>query len=355
MAMQRKRRGLLDDPQQDNVNPLAQYSGFVPYLGAMSDALMGRPVGQQLAQIQGSAQDRAFRQHQAALREQQRKAAAGRAAANQAAAQKRWEAEHALRRDQFGLQQQRFAQESRLRDPAQAYKLRAEQAQLYGLDPRSPEGRAYVLSGRLDLGTKTSIFDQRHKAAVGLGLQPGSEQHKQFVLTGKMQKPEESTAGKISGGLNRLATVPTDVGTQSFEYATGPLQGTEDSAWFNPGPPLARAWGSIANAAFGNSTATTSVRNRIAGDVEALAAVIKPLIRKPGEGPWTDSDQRRLVSVVGSLAESNNVEDYRRNLENVRQRIMSNFGIQLPPIAFPGDGQGPTQPIPPGVTVRQTR
>ena len=34
---------------------------------------------------------------------------------------------------------------------------------------------------------------------------------------------------------------------------------------------------------------TAAVRNRIKGDTEALAAAIKPLIRAPGEGAWTDA------------------------------------------------------------------
>ena len=255
----------------------------------------------------------------------------------------------------YGLQKRKADRQDKRSDPAQAYAVRAEQAKQYGLDPRTPEGRQYVLTGKLGTQAKQTIFSQRHEAAVGLGLQPGTEQHKIFVLTGKVEKPQESTAEKISGGLNRLATVPSDVGRQSFEYATGPLQGDENAAWFNPGPPLARAWGSLANSVFGNATATTDVRNRIAGDVEALAAVIKPLIRKPGEGPWTDADQKRLVAVVGSLAESNNADEYARNLENVRQRIIANFGIDLPPIAGATQGQQVPQQLPPGVTVRRVR
>ena len=282
----------------------------------------------------------------------QRKQSAAAAATRQAAQ----DAESKRRFDlTYGLQRRTADRQDKRSDPAQAYKIRADQAQQYGLDPKSAEGRRYILTGQLGTKTKQTIFSQRHEAAVGLGLQPGTQQHKTFVLTGKVEKPEESTANKISGGLNRLATVPQDVGRQSFEHATGPLQGDENSAWFNPGPPLARAWGSLANSIFGNDTATTDVRNRIAGDVEALAAVIKPLIRKPGEGPWTDADQKRLVAVVGSLAESNNADEYARNLENVRQRIIANFGIDLPPIVGGSQGQQAPQQLPQGVTVRRVR
>lgn len=143
----------------------------------------------------------------------------------------------------------------------------------------------------------------------------------------------------ISGGLDRLATIPNEVGNSTFESSVGPLQGG-DSYFFSP---LARVWGSITNVAGDKST--TEVRNRISGDTEALAASIKPLIRKPGEGTWTDADQARLVSIVGNLATARNANEYARAIEGVRQRIMSNFGIQLPEIgggrAAPGAGPTP--------------
>jgi hypothetical protein len=143
----------------------------------------------------------------------------------------------------------------------------------------------------------------------------------------------------LSAGLDRLAQVPKDVGKWSFESSTGSLQGS-------PGyvlAPLARAWGSVVNA-FG-ARSTTEVRNRIEGDSLALAAAIKPLVRKPGEGTWTDNDQELLNSIVGNLAQANNVEEYYRGLEGVRQRVKANFGVDLPDVNIPGQqrpsGQAP--------------
>jgi len=130
----------------------------------------------------------------------------------------------------------------------------------------------------------------------------------------------------IAGGLNDLAAIPGQFNKDTFERAVGPLQGG-DSYFFSP---LARAWGSITNG--GADRSTTEVRNMIAGSTEALAASIKPLIRKPGEGTWTDQDQARLVSIVGNLATASNKEEYDRALEGVRRRLMANFGINLPPI-----------------------
>lgn len=141
---------------------------------------------------------------------------------------------------------------------------------------------------------------------------------------------DPTVARNISGGLERLRTVPQEFGNSTFESAVGPLEGG-DSYFFSP---LARVWGSITNV--GGNRSTTEVRNRIAGDTEALAASIKPLIRKPGEGTWTDADQARLVAIVGNLASARDANEYQRALEGVRQRVMQNFGIQLPEM---GGGQ----------------
>lgn len=161
----------------------------------------------------------------------------------------------------------------------------------------------------------------------------------------KGKPADDKAATNIAAGLSNLARIPDEAGRWSFESSVGPLQGDQDALL----GPLARAGGSILNM-FGNQN-TTEIRSRVEGDVEALAAAIKPLIRKPGEGPWTDSDQRRLVAVVGSLTQARTVEEYKRGLENVRQRIMSNFGMQIPPIPgiTPGTNSAPQSQAPSSV------
>lgn len=133
----------------------------------------------------------------------------------------------------------------------------------------------------------------------------------------------------ISGGLDQLARVSSEFSPWTFEAATGTYQGDPNSYVGS----LLRGWGSLINT--GRDRHTSEVRNRIAGDTEALAAAIKPLIRAPGEGPWTDKDQERLVAVVGNLAQANDEGEYHRALEGVRQRVKANFNIDLPPINFP--------------------
>lgn len=274
-----------------------------------------------------------------------RTAAAQRADAEAAESRRRFELTH-------GLQKQRFAQQSRRNDPNEVFKVRAQQARQYNLDPKTPEGRQYVLTGQLSQKTKHNIFQQRDEVAVSLGIQRGTPEHKHIVLTGKIPATTDaSKTANIASGINQLAKVPGDYGSDQLERATGPLQGGDTYVL----SPMARAFGSLANGIWGGANSTTEIRSRIAGDVEALSATIKPLIRKPGEGPWTDADQRRLVSVVGDLAQARSTEEYKRALENVRQRIMANFGVELPQISFGGGQQQGAGQLPPGVTVRRIK
>jgi hypothetical protein len=74
------------------------------------------------------------------------------------------------------------------------------------------------------------------------------------------------------------------------------------------------------------------VRRAIEGATNTLASVLKPLIRKPGEGAWSDRDQAVLNSIVGNLTQAKDRTQYLRELENVRQRINANFNLNLPPV-----------------------
>jgi hypothetical protein len=149
--------------------------------------------------------------------------------------------------------------------------------------------------------------------------------------------PSRRVAG-ILGGLERLAQVPVEFGTDATERAIGPWAGADVGAtnqgfWSQAAnflPSLiARIPGEIDAASRGGAPGS-EVRNRIAGDMQALAASIKPLIRRPGEGTWTDADQRKLESIIGNLASARTVPEYMRQLEAVRQRIIANFGLAIP-------------------------
>ena len=117
----------------------------------------------------------------------------------------------------------------------------------------------------------------------------------------------------------------------SLESAIGPFQGTEPSTMLGNVPiGIARAWGEVTNLFGGGKMSPTEVRSNIAGATEAIAASIKPLIRQPGEGPWTDADQARLVAMVGNLPEAKNLPEFKRRLNALRDRVQANFGMNIP-------------------------
>lgn len=155
--------------------------------------------------------------------------------------------------------------------------------------------------------------------------------------------PDSGVNANISGGLNDLASIPGRYGGDSgvFGSAVGTYQGdpTEYSgvSAFTPSSmaqSVGRAWGNVSSLWAGGPSGSNprEVRDAITGSQNTLSSVLKPLIRKPGEGAWTDADQKRLDTIVGNLTQARTVEQYNRELENVRQRINSNFNLQLPPI-----------------------
>lgn len=69
---------------------------------------------------------------------------------------------------------------------------RAQQAQAYGLDRNSPEGRAFILNGKLPESNTTiqNQVEQRKAAAASLGLTPEHPAYNSFVLTNKMPRED---------------------------------------------------------------------------------------------------------------------------------------------------------------------
>lgn len=181
---------------------------------------------------------------------------------------------------------------------------RVQQLMSIGIDPESAEGKAYLLTGKLPAAAYQNIAQEQRKRA---------------------------TAPKIAEGLQNLNKMADTYNDPAFENSLGPLQGSTpdgliSGALINTARGLGEAWNSVEG---GNAT-PNEVRNNIVGSTEALAAAIKPLIRAPGEGVWTDADQARLVAIVGDLSQARSKDEFRRRLNDVRDRIRSNFGLEIP-------------------------
>jgi len=204
-------------------------------------------------------------------------------------------------------------------------------------------------------GTHNAEVQGRYTMGQSMGLK--GEDLTRYALTGtlpgKLNDPanDPDRVGQgIAGGLNSMARIPKEFGP-TLGRAIGPVRGQESGVL----PAIGKVIGSIHNMAGDRNT--SEARARIAGDTEALAAQIKPLIRKPGEGTWSDADQARLNALVGNLATSRDVGEYKRNLEAVRQRLIDNFGVKLPPITWDDAPAKPTTPqgggLPPGWSARR--
>lgn len=180
---------------------------------------------------------------------------------------------------------------------------REELLKRYGVDPSSPEGQMYVFNGKLPSKSYDNDVQANKKSASGQRISEGLQ------------------------NLNKMAETYNDA---AFENSLGPLQGSTPDNLIGQGVVnVARLIGEAGNAAQGGNATPNEVRNNIVGATEALAAAIKPLIRGPGEGVWTDADQARLVSIVGDLSQASTKKEYKRRLNAVRDRVKANFGLDF--------------------------
>lgn len=155
------------------------------------------------------------------------------------------------------------------------------------------------------------------------------------------KEAQPQVAANISGSLDSLSKIAD---TNNFEGAVGMYEGDPDSKL-----------GAVGR--FFGGSAGNEVRSQIQAGSDTLAAIIKPLIRAPGEGAWSDSDQAQLTRIVGNLTQANDKAEYMRRLEGVRDRVQSSFGITLPKIGEGGrggpSGTGGNVTLPDGFKIRR--
>jgi hypothetical protein len=275
---------------------------------------------------------------------------------------RRWNATNQLNQGRFDLQKAQDARAAEMaplrRDLVQAQIAAARRAAAAPIDDGSKvvevngqivrvprQGPAQVLYG-------SNPTDTRRAQAREIGLTPGSPEEQFFLANGKLPAKQyenqahlakrTQTGANIAEGLRNAQKIATKYDRASFENAVGPYQGSTPDGLVGGTPIMAaRGLGEIKNWWDGGKNSPTEVRSDIQGSTEALAAAIKPLIRGPGEGVWTDADQARLVSIVGDLATSRSVEEYNRRLNAVRDRVKANFNLDIDFDAMrPADGAG---------------
>ncbi|MFM9850138.1 MAG: hypothetical protein ACKVP3_23650 [Hyphomicrobiaceae bacterium] len=146
---------------------------------------------------------------------------------------------------------------------------------------------------------------------------------------------------QVAGAIDQLTRLPMDFGKQALERAIGPWSATDPNPasqagiWGtgisvdNLGRNIARGIGEV-SAKMEGGAAPTEVRDRIETVTKNLAAVMKPLVRAPGEGAWSDKDQANLEAQIGMLTRARSAEEYERRLSDIRENISKVFKLQVP-------------------------
>jgi hypothetical protein len=154
-----------------------------------------------------------------------------------------------------------------------------------------------------------------------------------------MQRAREMLAPRLEAAIENMSQSASQFDKTSFENALGPLQGSDpnDGIVTKELGRAARFGGSVLNWAEGGDTPTYEVRSKILGDANALSLAIKPMVRNPGEGVWSDKDQAILDRLVGDLAEAGTPDEYQRRLGYVVDRINATYGLNMKRPAAAGE------------------
>jgi len=125
-----------------------------------------------------------------------------------------------FRRQSLALQQRAAARADQ--GPEETAAQRAKAAAAYGIDPTTPEGRAYVLTGKLPENNTTvqAQTEQRKAAATSLGLTPENPAYNSYVLTGKMPREDQSPLT----ATDKKAILEADEGVLSANTAIDALK-----------------------------------------------------------------------------------------------------------------------------------
>ena len=203
---------------------------------------------------------------------------------------------------------QTYTQQRYAKPAANPFGDRAAAAQQYGLDPNSPEGRNFILSG--DLSKGGNDFADRQQAAQQFGLQPDDPAYRSYVLTGKM--PREDQAPLTA--TDKKAILEADEMVQTADTALPLLDRAleiNDQAYSGP---LAGTRGYISGT-FGSDAGQATLEYDNLVQQQALATLKATFGAAPTEG-----ERKILLEIAGS---SNQPPEVRKAiLERAKQAVV---------------------------------
>lgn len=200
---------------------------------------------------------------------------------------------------------------------------RAKVARQYGLDPATPQGRAFILTGELPSATGdfNAQVEQRKSQAIANGLDPSSPGFQSFVLTGKMPRedaqPLTATDKKAILEADEMVLSNT-AAIDSLKRATA----LSKDAFTGPTAQM-RGYGASflgKDSDWGKSgIATENLRNEVESNaLSQLKAIF-------GGAP-TEGERKILLDLQGSASKSPEVREeiYRRAQTAAERRLAFN-------------------------------
>ncbi len=209
------------------------------------------------------------------------------------------------------------------RDPEQTAAQRAKIVRTYGLDPATPQGRSFILTGELPSATNdfSAQVEQRKTQAIANGLDPSSPGFQSYVLTGKM--PREDAQPLTA--TDKKAILEADEGVMAAKAAVDSLGRAKQLSMQAFAGPLASQRGYAASF-LGNSSdlgkagiATSELDNEITSNaLTQLKAIF-------GGAP-TEGERKILLDIQGASRLPNDVRQkiYDRAQQMAQVRLKFN-------------------------------
>jgi hypothetical protein len=236
------------------------------------------------------------------------------------AADDAWRREEASRAQRnadrsYGLQERQFT-ENQDYTPQERAKLAVEN----GIDPRTPQGKAFVLTGKLPEGDTSFVetVNQRRAAASANGLDPSSPGYQSYVLTGKM--PREDAQPLTA--TDKKAILEADEMVLANQAAIDSLGRAKSLSKDAFAGPLAGKIGYAASFLGDSSDLGKSGSKTLQLENEITSNALGQLKAIFGGAP-TEGERKILLDIQGSVGKPDNVrqEIYNRAMIAAQKRL----------------------------------